>query len=197
MSAPPPGVWCVLSDERAEDLPHRGAAALAAGAAALTLRRPASADGAVAAAWRDPRLARAWRAVHARADLALATGSAAVISGARGLPLADSLAAFPRLAHGASVHGPEEARAARDAGAAFLLFGPVWETPEKRGVLAARGPGALADACALGLPVVAIGGVLAPEQVRAARAAGVHAVAVLRAAREPERLAALVSAFAG
>jgi thiamine monophosphate synthase len=194
VSAIPAGIWCVLAGAAPEELPALGVAALAAGAAALTLRQPAGAACAVVAAWRAPALAHAWRAVHAHADWAAASDSQAVIAGARSLPVAALRRSFPSLCVGASVHDRDEAGRARDDGAAFLLFGPVWATPAKAGVLAPRGLDALADCCALGLPVIAIGGVLTPAQVREARAAGAHACAVLRAARDLPRLAQLTQA---
>lgn len=192
MSAIPAGIWCVLSGATPPELAALGSAVAASGAAALTLRLPTGAEHDVLQAWRA--LAPAWRAVHARADWAEATGSAAVIAGVRSAPVAALRREHPRLLLGASVHDLRAAAAARDAGADFLLFGPVWSTPAKQGVLEPRGLDALARVAALGLAVVAIGGVSTPEQVQAARASGAHACAVLRAARDPRLLAALVSA---
>jgi thiamine monophosphate synthase len=117
-----------------------------------------------------------------------------VIAGAQSLTIADYLRLHPRLMVGASVHGMEEARRACDEGAAFLLAGPVWPTPEKQGILEPLGPGELSEIAALGLPVIAIGGILAAEQVRAALGAGAQACAVLRATAQPEVLADLCRA---
>lgn len=189
---PPRGIWCVLSGLEPEQIRQRGAAALAAGAAALTLRRPACGAGAAAAAWASPELAPAWRATHGHGDWALAGGAQAVIAGARSLGVADYLLLDRRLMVGASVHDEDEARRARDDGAAFLIFGPIWATPEKSAFLEPRGLGALAQLAALGLPVIAIGGILTPAHVRSALDAGAHACAVLRAAVEPATLSALV-----
>ncbi|MDA1260536.1 MAG: thiamine phosphate synthase [Planctomycetota bacterium] len=194
MNAIPAGVWCVFSDAAPAQLPALGVAALRAGASAMTLRRPIRGDGAAVQAWRAPELAGAWRAVHARADLAAASGSQAVIAGVRSLPVAALRRAFPRLLVGASVHDEVEAAAAVSDGAHFLLFGPIWSTPEKHGVLLPRGIPALSRVCAVGVPVIAIGGILKSEQLLAARAAGAHACAVLRAASDPAALAKLVSA---
>ena len=82
---------------------------------------------------------------------------------------------------GASAHSEDEARAAREAGCDFAVFGHVWETPSKRG-LAPRGLDALAAACraAAPLPVLAIGGVT-PERVPDCLAAGAFGVAAIRA----------------
>ncbi len=195
MSGVPGGIWCVLSALEPEVWRSRGAAALSAGARALTLRLPCAEPGDAVRAWRAPELATAWRAVHAHGDWAAASQSQAVIAGARGLSVADLHHAFPQLTVGASVHSLEEARAACSEGASFLLFGPVWETPSKAGVLDPRGLDALASVCALGVPVIAIGGILAAAQARAVQAAGAHACAVLRAAADPEVVRALVAAW--
>lgn len=194
MTAVPGGVWCVLSDQPPEALPALGGRMLAAGASALTLRRPAGTARSVVDAWRARELASAWRAVHAHADWAAASGARAVIAGTRSLALGQLRRAFPGLLLGASVHDQAEAERACADGAGFLLFGPVWETPAKAGVLAPRGLAPLARVAALGLPVIAIGGITAPEQLRAARAHGAHACAVLRAALAPERLDRLIRA---
>ncbi len=191
---PPRGIWCVLDAATAADLPLLGIAALAAGAAALTLRRPAATAGAAVSAWSDARLAGAWRAVHGHGDWAAASGAAAVIAGAASLSVADYRRAFPGLLVGASVHDAEEIARAVDAGAHFLVYGPVWETPSKRGVLPPRGLDGLAAAAAGRVPVIAIGGIQSAAQVGAAFAAGAHACAVARAARSSSLLGELVLA---
>lgn len=192
----PRGIWCVLSDLEPEEIRRRGAAAIAAGASALTLRRPRCGAGAAVAAWSAPELAPAWRAVHGHADWALASGAQAVIAGVRSLEVADYRRAFPQLLVGASVHDRAEAERARTDGAAFLIFGPIWATPGKEAFLAPRGPAALAEIIRLGIPVIAIGGILTPDQAAAACAAGAHGCAVLRAAAEPAQLSELVRAAA-
>lgn len=184
----------MLSDEAAPTLADSAAAMLQAGAAALTLRRPLGALDELARAWSAPSIAAVWRAVHARGDLAAASGAQAVIAGVRGPGVASLRREHPTLRLGASVHDEEEARAALFDGADFLLFGPLWSTPEKRAWLAPRGLGALTRVVALGSPVIAIGGITEPEQVRQARASGAHACAVLRAARDFACLARLVLA---
>jgi len=191
-AAPPSGPWAVLSDLGGAALAARAAAAQAAGAVALTVRRPRPPLAAVLAAL---RAAPGFRAVHADPALAAAAEADAVIAGVRSLPTEVLVRGFPELLVGASVHDLDEARRARDAGARFLLFGPVWDTPEKRGVLDPRGPAALAEVVALGLPVVAIGGVDRPDRVAAVAAAGGHAFAALRAAADPVRFAPMVSAW--
>ena len=79
---------------------------------------------------------------------------------------------------GKSVHTLAEAEAARQAGADYLLVGPVFPTathPTRDPVDAAT----LRAIVALGLPVIAIGGVT-PGRAAPLKAAGVHGVAAIR-----------------
>jgi thiamine-phosphate pyrophosphorylase len=165
------------------DLSIRAAAIAAAGSAvALHARNRAAPVRALAAvAARFVALARPAEAavfVSARADVAAAVGAHGVQLAASDLTPAD---ARRLLAHGwlgRSVHSPDEARAARDEGADYLLVGPVYETPSHPGH-----PGTglvLVEACArLGLPVIAIGGVT-PDRIPATSGAGAYGVAGVR-----------------
>lgn len=192
----PRGIWCVLSGLGAPELQQRGMAAAAAGAAALTLRRPACGAGAATRAFAGTACAGIWRATHGHADWALACGAQAVIAGSQSLGVGDYRRLHAGLLIGASVHGADEARRAQAAGADFLVAGPVWPTPQKEGIVQPLGLAGLSEIVALGLPVVAIGGMLTPEQVREAVRAGAHACAVLRAAAQPVELQALCRAAA-
>ena len=84
---------------------------------------------------------------------------------------------------GVSTHDPEGVVAAVSAGADYLGFGPVWDSPTKPGVRKARGVSALARAVELAgdVPVVAIGGITDAERVTAALRAGACGAAVLSA----------------
>lgn len=192
----PRGLWCVLDGLEPQEIQPRALAALGAGAAALTLRRHRGGDGAACAAFGASELTSTWRATHGRADLALAAGAQAGIAGARSLGVAELVRAFPELLHGASVHDAAEAASAVRDGASFLIFGPVWDTPSKHGVLAPRGVDGLAQAVAAAgaRPVIAIGGIERPERAAAALQAGAHACAVLRAGEDPRLLAELAAA---
>jgi thiamine-phosphate pyrophosphorylase len=134
--------------------------------------------------------------VSARADVAGAVH-------AQGLQLAaDDLApADARRALGAerggwhgwigrSVHGEDEARAARDEGADYLLVGTIYESASHPG-RAAAGPALVERIAALGLPVIAIGGITAERAggMRAAGAWGVAAISALWDAPDPARAA--------
>jgi thiamine-phosphate pyrophosphorylase len=85
---------------------------------------------------------------------------------------------------GCSTHSLEEARAAADGGADFIVFGPVFDTPSKRPFGPPVGLSALAEVTrSVSLPVLAIGGLTA-ERVDVARRHGARGVAVVSAILE-------------
>ncbi|MBL7008791.1 MAG: thiamine phosphate synthase [Planctomycetes bacterium] len=192
----PAGVWAVASG-LAGPADARTWAATAERAAAWSFRLPAGGERQAVAALRSLREGARFLAVHARSDWAAACGADAVIAGARSLPLEALAARAARhgLRLGRSTHAPSEVAEAAAAGAAFAYFGPVWDTPSKRGILQPRGLAGLRAACAFGIPVIAIGGVGEAEQVLACRQAGAHGVAVLRGARHARVLEALAEAW--
>lgn len=116
--------------------------------------------------------------VNDRLDVALTAGAHGAQLGRRSLPLA---AARPLLGGdariGYSAHAAGEAAEAARAGADFVVLGPVYATATHPGRQGA-GPGLLSAAAALGVPVLAIGGIT-PERVAEVMAAGAHGVAVL------------------
>lgn len=58
-----------------------------------------------------------------------------------------------------SCHSAADVERARDGGADFATFGPVFDTPSKRRYGAPVGLDRLREASALGLPLVGLGGV--------------------------------------
>jgi len=112
--------------------------------------------------------------VNDRIDVAIAAGADGVHLGGGSVPLdvARRLVG-PDALIGVSTHVAGEA----PAGADFAFFGPVWETPGKEAVGAAR----LTEAVrASTIPILAIGGVTA-DRIPAVRAAGAAGAAVIRA----------------
>ena len=91
---------------------------------------------------------------------------------------------------GVSCHSLEEAREAESAGAAYIFFGPVFDTPSKRGMGEPQGVARLGEICrGVAIPVLAIGGVSeknAGECIRAG-AAGIAAIRMFQDARIPQR----------
>jgi len=129
-----------------------------------------------------------WLVVNARLDLALAAGAAGVHLPADGVPIAPlrrRFGATPVI--GRSTHDPDEAAAARAAGADYVTFGPVFATPSKARYGRPPGLDGLRRAVARGLPVVALGGI-GPDELAAVAAAGAAGVAGIRAFHDPGEL---------
>jgi thiamine-phosphate pyrophosphorylase len=116
--------------------------------------------------------------VNGRPDVAVLAGAWGVQLPAGGLPAHDVRRVFPGLEIGVSTHSLEEARRAAAAGARYLVFGPVFETPGKEA--RATGEAALADVVrAVSVPVLAIGGIT-ERNAGLARRAGAQGVAAIR-----------------
>ena len=118
--------------------------------------------------------------VNDRLDVALAAAAHGVHLRETSIPSQDARAICPpRFLLGRSVHAVEDAkRLGRDGSLDYLIFGPVFPTPSKRGVQAV-GLGALGLAVqGTTVPVLAIGGVDASNatEVGAAGAAGLAAI---------------------
>ncbi|HEX6791731.1 MAG TPA: thiamine phosphate synthase, partial [Candidatus Krumholzibacteria bacterium] len=85
---------------------------------------------------------------------------------------------FPKHLVGASTHSADGVRAAAEAGADFVTFGPVFGTGAKT---KAQGLDKLSGACAAAaIPVFAIGGITA-DRAKECLDAGAHGVAAIRA----------------
>lgn len=113
--------------------------------------------------------------VNGRVDIALAARADGVHLPAAGLSVAALRRRFgPALVIGRSTHAPGEVATARDEGADYATFGPVFATPSKAAYGAPPGLAGLREATAAGLPVLALGGVGAGRlaEVAAAGAAG-------------------------
>ncbi|HEU4587081.1 MAG TPA: thiamine phosphate synthase [Gemmatimonadales bacterium] len=178
-----------------DDLGVRAAALASAGSAiALHVRdRAATGRALAAAAQRLAALARPAEAavfVNGRPDLAAAIGGHGVQLAADDLAPAAARRLLPQGWIGRSVHSRAEAEAAQREGADYLLVGSVFETPSHPG----RAPAGLElvrDCAALGLPVIAIGG-MTPARAVEAREAGAWGVAAIRGlwlAPDPARAA--------
>ena len=184
----------------ADDFPVRAAAIAAAGPAVALHARDRRASGAALTrvARRLVALAGPPEAavfVNARPDVAQAVGAQGVQLGGADLRPAEARASFPRGWIGRSVHSAEEAEEAAREGADYLLVGNVHETASHPG----RPPAGLAlvrRAAALGLPVIAIGGMDA-GRAAAARDQGAYGVAALAALwRAPDPAAAALALLA-
>jgi len=129
--------------------------------------------------------------VNDRLDVALAAGAAGVHLGRQSLSARDVLGwcrggnAAAEFLVGVSCHSLEDAREAQSAGANYIFFGPVFDTPSKRGKGEPQGVARLGQICrSVTIPVVAIGGVSernAGECIRAG-AAGIAAIRMFQEA---------------
>jgi thiamine-phosphate pyrophosphorylase len=136
--------------------------------------------------------------VNDRVDVALAAEADGVHLPAAGIPPADARRVLPPAALvGVSCHCAEDVARARDGGASYAFLSPIFDTPSKRAYGPPLGVEALRAAAALGLPLVALGGV-GPERVPALLAAGAAGVAAIRAWLEgPDPAAAVRALLAG
>lgn len=128
---------------------------------------------------------------NGRLDVALASGAEGVHLTSGGPPVRRVRRAVGvGLRIGVSTHSIAEIRAAVDGGADYVVFGPVYETPSKRGMGEPQGLEVLGAAveAASPVPLLAIGGIDA-GRARACRDAGAHGVGMIRgvlAAPDPE-----------
>jgi thiamine-phosphate diphosphorylase len=114
--------------------------------------------------------------VNGRVDVALAAGADGVHLPSDGVPVAALRRRFGRgLLIGRSTHRLGEVESARDAGADYVTFGPVYATPGKGPPV---GVGELSRAAAAGIAVYALGGVTLETfgELAGAGAAGIAAI---------------------
>lgn len=131
--------------------------------------------------------------INGRADVALAAGARGVHLPSRGVPpraLRDRFG--DRLLLGISTHAVDEVEAARDAGADYAVFGPVYPTPSKPDLDEIPGPEGLARAVRTGLPVLALGGVRL-ERLDEIAETGAAGIAGIRCFHDTNRLPELVA----
>ena len=97
---------------------------------------------------------------------------------------------------GVSTHSLNEARAARDEGADFVLFGPIFDTQSKRGFGAPQGIDKLKEVATelKDFPVLAIGGV-SVENARECLRVGAAGIAAIGLFADPLSLPSVVAAL--
>lgn len=125
--------------------------------------------------------------VNDRADIACAAGADGVHLTAHSLPADVVRSIFgPEFLIGVSTHSLDEARAARDKGADFVVFGPVFE---KQGFSSPQGFDKLREVTSvLGeFPVLAIGGITL-DNVAACWEAGASGIASIRLLNDVGRM---------
>lgn len=132
--------------------------------------------------------------VNDRSDIARAAGADGVHLTTQSLPAeVVRQTCGPEFLIGVSTHSREEACAAQQAGADFVVFGPVFETESKRAFGEPQGLEKLQELTSeLGeFPVLAIGGVEF-DNAGACFKAGASGVAAIRLLNDAERLSSIV-----
>jgi thiamine-phosphate pyrophosphorylase len=135
--------------------------------------------------------------INDRADVAAAAGAAGVHLAVQSVEAEVVRRAFgPSFLIGVSAHSLAEVQAARDGGADFAVFGPIFDTPSKRAYGAPLGLESLREAAQKlsPFPLLALGGITnenAPDALRA----GASGVAAIRLFSEAEKLDAVAAAI--
>jgi thiamine-phosphate pyrophosphorylase len=121
--------------------------------------------------------------VNDRLDVAIASGAAGVHLGTQSLPVTEVVRwraghNHPQFLIGASCHSAAEARAAQQDGADYIIFGPIFTTPQKSGP--PQGLPRLTEVSQiLHIPVLAIGGI-DESNASACIEAGAKGIAAIR-----------------
>jgi thiazole tautomerase (transcriptional regulator TenI) len=122
---------------------------------------------------------KCWCIINDRVDIALACGVQGVQLTHKSIAVPDVQAIAPALRIGASVHSPEEARDAEQAGADWCVAGHVFETESHPGEPRREKTFVSDVVAAVSFPVIAIGGIR-PEHVHSLVHRGAHGVAAIR-----------------
>jgi len=118
--------------------------------------------------------------INGRFDIAMAVEAGGVHLPERGLPLAAVREALgPEALIGRSTHSVEAVHRAQEEGADYVTLGPIYETPSKGQFGPPLGLETLARAAAIGVPVLAIGGI-SVERLAELADAGARGVAAIR-----------------
>jgi thiamine-phosphate pyrophosphorylase len=135
--------------------------------------------------------------VNDRADIASAAGADGVHLTTRSLGAATIREAFgDELLIGASTHSLDEVRSARNDGADFVVFGPVFETKSKIQFGPPQGLDELARVvrAVAGFPVLALGGISASNAADCL-AVGAQGIAAIGLFNNPENFVQLLDKF--
>ena len=129
--------------------------------------------------------------INDRSDIAAAAGADGVHLTTSSLPTAVVRQTFGGgFLIGVSTHSMEEVRLARQSGADFAVFGPVFETASKKELVEPPGLTGLARVCSelSPFPILALGGVMIGNVAECIRA-GARGVAAIRMLQRPAQLA--------
>ena len=118
--------------------------------------------------------------INDRVDVVMATGAHGVHLSGNSLPVQQARKCLGSTRFiGASVHSAEEAIHCEQAGVDFVVLGPIYDTPSKRGYGLPLGLSALEETTRrCRIPIIAIGGITL-SRVEAIMKSGAHGVAVI------------------
>lgn len=174
---------------REKDIPARELASLVE-AVVRTKNEPRGSKGAARAIVND------------RLDVALATGAGGVHLGRESVPARDVArwirygGAPPEFSVGVSCHSLQEVQSAEAAGADYVFFGPVFDTPSKRAFGPPQGIARLESVCKTArIPAIAIGGIDAGNATECLRAgaAGIAAIRSFQSGQDAELVASWIA----
>lgn len=140
--------------------------------------------------------------INDRLDVALASAAAGVHLGGNSIPVAEAVRwcragnAPAEFRIGVSCHSLREANEAERAGASYIFFGPIFETPSKARFGPPQGIARLAEVCrSVKIPVFAIGGITEENAAACpqAGAAGIAAIQMFQDAPDEAELSRVVS----
>jgi len=131
--------------------------------------------------------------INDRIDLALACSADGVHLGAHSIPVAVARTLLgPDRIVGVSTHAAAEIRLASEAGADFVTYGPVYDTPSKRAYGPPQGIEKLRSACQNApCPVFALGGIKPAHltDITQSGASGIALISAILSAEDPAKAA--------
>lgn len=132
--------------------------------------------------------------INDRVDVAVILNTGGIQLAYHSLDLVDVKKTFPKLRVGSSVHSVAEAIGAQEGGADYLVYGHIFETNSKAGIVA-RGTRKLKEIVeAISIPVIAIGGIK-PEHVPSIIKTGSSGIAIMSSISEASDPLTLIKAY--
>ncbi len=133
--------------------------------------------------------------INDRLDIAILSGAAGVHSSTNGVNSKYIRYFAPNIISGKSVHNLNEAIQAEYDGFNYLIFGPVFKSPEKIKFGLPQGLKKLNSICsAVNLPVFTVGGIT-PENIKPCLDSGAFGVAAIRPFMDSDNISQTIQKF--